>query len=149
MRLGVVDAEGCGLPQRMSLVKSWKCLLHRKSGPLSETRFLGLLTSVRYPPEILPLKVRVKGAALVVVAVFLSNFIVVESTLPALQNVGYKTYIIFAVLKIINTIVIWALYPETAGSTLESVDFLFTNTDEMETQKPFYHLLQWSVAYQA
>ena len=102
-----------------------------------------------YPPEILPLKIRAKGAALAAAADFLGNFIVVEITPPALQNIGYKTYIIFAVLNIINAIVVWAFYPETAGSTLESVDFLFTNTDETETQRPFYHQLQWSVVYQA
>ena len=102
-----------------------------------------------YPPEILPLKIRAKGAALAAAADFLGNFIVVEITPPALQNIGYKTYIIFAVLNIISAIVVWAFYPETAGSTLESVDFLFTNTDETETQRPFYHQLQWSVVYQA
>lgn len=103
-----------------------------------------------YPPEILPLRIRAKGAALAAAADFLGNFIVVEITPPALQNIGYKTYIIFAVLNIINAVVVWAFYPETAGSTLESVDFLFTNTDEMEeTKRPFYHRIQWSVVYQA
>lgn len=102
-----------------------------------------------YPPEILPLKIRAKGAALAAAADFLGNFIVVEITPPALQNIGYKTYIIFAVLNIVNAIIVWAFYPETAGSTLESVDFLFTNTDELETKRPFYHQLQWSVVYQA
>lgn len=56
---------------------------------------------------------------------------------------------IFAVFNIVNAIFVWAFYPETAGSTLESIDFLFTNTDELDTKKPFYHKLQWSVVYQA
>lgn len=102
-----------------------------------------------YPPEILPLKNRARGAALAAAADFLGNFIVVEITPPALKNIGYKTYIIFAVLNIVNAIIVWAFYPETAGSTLESIDFLFTNTDELETERPFYHQLQWSVVYQA
>ncbi len=102
-----------------------------------------------YPPEILPLKIRAKGAALAAAADFLGNFIVVEITPPALQNIGYKTYVIFAVFNIVNAIFVWAFYPETAGSTLESIDFLFTNTDELDTKKPFYHKLQWSVVYQA
>lgn len=102
-----------------------------------------------YPPEILPLKIRAKGAALAAAADFLGNFIVVEITPPALQNIGYKTYIIFAILNLINAMIVWAFYPETAGSTLESVDFLFTNTDEMETKRPIYHHFQWSVVYQA
>ena len=102
-----------------------------------------------YPPEILPLKIRAKGAALAAAADFLGNFIVVEITPPALNNIGYKTYVIFAVLNVANAIIVWAFYPETAGSTLESVDFLFTNTDELDTKKPFYHMLQWSAVYQA
>ena len=102
-----------------------------------------------YPPEILPLKIRAKGAALAAAADFLGNFIVVEITPPALQNIGYKTYVIFAVLNVANAVIVWALYPETAGSTLESVDFLFTNTDVLDTKRPFYHQLQWSAVYQA
>lgn len=102
-----------------------------------------------YPPEILPLKIRAKGAALAAAADFLGNFIVVEITPPALQNIGYKTYIIFAIFNVVNAMIVWAFYPETAGSTLESIDFLFTNTDELDTKKPFYHQLQWSVVYQA
>lgn len=102
-----------------------------------------------YPPEILPLKIRAKGAALAAAADFLGNFVVVEITPPALQNIGYKTYVIFAVLNIVNAIIVWAFYPETAGSTLEAVDFLFTNTEELETKRPAYHRLQWSVVYQA
>lgn len=102
-----------------------------------------------YPPEILPLKIRAKGAALAAAADFLGNFVVVEITPPALQNIGYKTYVIFAVLNVANAVVVWALYPETAGSTLESVDFLFTNTDELDAKRPFCHQLQWSAVYQA
>ena len=102
-----------------------------------------------YPPEILPLKIRAKGAALAAAADFLGNFIVVEITPPALRNIGYKTYIIFAVFNIVNAMIVWAFYPETAGSTLESIDFIFTNTDQLDIRKPFYHQLQWSVVYQA
>lgn len=102
-----------------------------------------------YPPEILPLKIRAKGAALAAAADFLGNFIVVEITPPGLQNIGYRLYIVFAVLNIANAIIVWAFYPETAGSTLESVDFLFTNRDELSAPKPWYSKAQWSVVYRA
>ena len=95
------------------------------------------------------MNIRAKGAALAAAADFLGNFLVVEITPPALQNIGYKTYIIFAVFNVVNAVIVWALYPETAGSTLELIDFLFTNTDELNTKKPFYHKIQWSVVYQA
>ncbi len=102
-----------------------------------------------YPPEILPLKIRAKGAALAAAADFLGNFIVVEITPPGLQNIGYRLYIVFAVLNIANAAIVWAFYPETAGSTLESVDFLFTNKDVLEGRKPWYSAAQWSVVYRA
>ena len=103
-----------------------------------------------YPPEILPLKIRAKGAALAAAADFLGNFVVVEITPPGLQNIGYRLYIVFAVLNVANAFIVWAFYPETAGSTLESVDFLFTsNEDEIMGKKPFYSAVQWSVVYRA
>ncbi|KAJ5110989.1 hypothetical protein N7532_001524 [Penicillium argentinense] len=54
-----------------------------------------------YPAEILPLKIRSKGAALAAAADFLGNFLFVEFTPPALQNIGYKSYVIFAVFNIV------------------------------------------------
>ncbi|KAI9815942.1 MAG: hypothetical protein M1827_001934 [Pycnora praestabilis] len=104
-----------------------------------------------YPPEVLPLKIRAKGAALAAAADFLGNFIVVEITPPALKNIGYKTYIIFAVLNIVNAIIVWAFYPETAGNTLESIDFIFTDKgkDDLGVKVPFYRNAQWSVVYRA
>lgn len=106
-----------------------------------------------YPPEILPLNIRAKGAALAAAADFLGNFLVVEITPPALKNIGYKTYIIFAVLNIVNAIVVWCFYPETAGQTLESVDRLFVTDWEEETvvgnKVPLIRKTQWSVVRKA
>jgi len=106
-----------------------------------------------YPPEILPLKTRAKGASLAAAADFLGNFLVVEITPPALRNIGYKTYIIFAVLNIVNAIIVWAFYPETAGQTLESVDQLFVDEwveEEVVGGKvPLVRRTQWSVVRKA
>jgi hypothetical protein len=106
-----------------------------------------------YPPEILPLKTRAKGASLAAAADFIGNFLVVEITPPALKNIGYKTYIIFAVLNIVNAIIVWCLYPETAGQTLESVDRLFVADWEDETvvggKVPIVRKAQWSVVRKA
>ncbi|KAL6306483.1 general substrate transporter [Sparassis latifolia] len=109
-----------------------------------------------YPAEVLPLKIRAKGAALAAAADFLGNFLVVEITPPALRNIGYKTYIIFAVLNLVNACVVWSFYPETAGQTLESIDVLFRiekpagSDDELvPTPKPWYGILQWSIVQRA
>ncbi|KAH0828152.1 putative sugar transporter [Lanmaoa asiatica] len=100
-----------------------------------------------YPPEILPLKLRAKGAALAAAADFLGNFVVVQITPPALRNIGYKTYIIFAVFNFVNAYIVWAFYPETAGLTLESVDDLFRRDDKPAGSHKFG--LQWSIVGKA
>jgi hypothetical protein len=105
-----------------------------------------------YPPEILPLKTRAKGASLAAAADFLGNFLVVEITPPALKNIGYKTYIIFAVLNIVNAIIVWAVYPETAGQTLESVDRMFVakwQDEELIEKDQLWRKGQWSVVRKA
>ncbi|KAJ5231442.1 uncharacterized protein N7469_006030 [Penicillium citrinum] len=107
-----------------------------------------------YPAEILPLKIRSKGAALAAAADFLGNFLVVEITPPALQNIGYKTYIIFAVFNIVAASIVWCFYPETSYLNLESVDLLFLPDEdqdqEIEAKRNFYQkALQWNVVPRA
>lgn len=105
-----------------------------------------------YPAEILPLKIRAKGAALAAAADFLGNFLVVEITPPALANIGYKTYIIFAVFNIINAVIVWCFYPETAGQTLESVDQMFAKQDDAfvgDGKESWYRKLQWGMVARA
>ena len=105
-----------------------------------------------YPAEILPLKIRAKGAALAAAADFLGNFLVVEITPPALAHIGYKTYIIFAVLNIVNAIIVWCFYPETAGQTLESVDQMFAKQDDViltDGKDSWYGKLQWEMVARA
>jgi MFS family permease len=105
-----------------------------------------------YPAEILPLKIRAKGAALAAAADFLGNFLVVEITPSALANIGYKTYIIFAVFNIVNAIIVWCFYPETAGQTLESIDFLFAKDDDGfldDERDRWYRKLQWEMVARA
>jgi hypothetical protein len=120
-------------------------------------KFLGwMATSWVYPAEILPLSLRAKGTGLAAAADFLGNFVVVEITPPALKNIGYKTYIIFAVTNIVTAIVCWAFYPETSGLSLESIDMLFV-PEAMESDiqegvligKKWYSAAQWDVVPRA
>lgn len=97
------------------------------------------------------------------------TFQVVEITPPALQNIGWRTYVIFAVLNLVNTSIVWAFYPETAGLTLESIDTLFRehglekekklDADGEESDRPmsspgdvtrqWTSALQWSIILRA
>jgi sugar porter (SP) family MFS transporter len=102
-----------------------------------------------YPPEVLPLKIRAKGAALAAAADFLGNFLVVEITPPALKNIGWRTYVIFAVLNIANAAIVWLFYPETAHIPLEKIDLLFTGDEAIEKSTGWHRKLQWSVVGKA
>jgi hypothetical protein len=50
---------------------------------------------------------------------------IVQITPIALNNIGYRTYIIFAVLNACWVPLIWCYFPETKGLELEDVDGLF------------------------
>jgi len=58
------------------------------------------------------------------------NYAVVQFTPPSLQNIGYKTYIIFAVLNACWVPVIYIFFPETKGLELEDVDRLFARDED-------------------
>jgi hypothetical protein len=79
---------------------------------------------------------------------------VVEITPIALQNIGYKTYIIFAICNLVAAVVVYCFYPETSYLSLEAVDLLFLpdeNRDrEAKEKQKFYHrALQWDIVPKA
>lgn len=53
-----------------------------------------------YPSEILPLRLRQRGSSISTASNWICNFIIVQITPPAISNVGWRTYIIFAVLNV-------------------------------------------------
>jgi hypothetical protein len=82
-----------------------------------------------YPSELLPLKLRLRGGAIAVVGQWLFTFVVVEITPPMIQNITYRSYIVFAVFNFASVVFVYFTFPETAGRPLESVDFLFSDRD--------------------
>ena len=88
---------------------------------------LGILpVSWMYASEIMPLRTRNKGVALGVSVHWLSNFVVVSVTPQAIANLGYKLYIIWAVLNASFVPITWLFYPESARRSLEDMDEIFT-----------------------
>jgi len=78
-----------------------------------------------YPVEVLSFEMRAKGMAF-------SNMFVTCGTLVnqfgfpvALQNITWKTYIVFLVWCSIQAAIIWWLMPETKNRTLEELDEIF------------------------
>ena len=57
---------------------------------------------------------------------------IVQITPIAIQNIGWKTYIIFAVLNALWVPIIFVFFPETKGLELEAVDRLFSGDPELE-----------------
>lgn len=54
-------------------------------------------------------------------------------TLASINNIGWKTYVIFAVFNACWVPIIFFFYPETKGLQLEDVDRLFSKTDNLTT----------------
>ena len=50
-----------------------------------------------YPSEVLPLRLRQKGSSVSTAANCICNFLIAQITPPAIENVGWRTYVVFAV----------------------------------------------------
>ncbi|KAK9472097.1 general substrate transporter [Dipodascopsis tothii] len=78
-----------------------------------------------YPPEILPLSVRAKGASLSTASNWAFNWLVGEMT-PVLQEaIGWRLYLLHAFFCALSFVVVYFMYPETKGVSLEDMDLLF------------------------
>ncbi|KAK7958135.1 hypothetical protein PG996_010421 [Apiospora saccharicola] len=78
-----------------------------------------------YPAEINPLKTRAKANALSTTSNWLWNFFIVMITPVLIGSIGWGTYLLFAVLNALFIPILYFLYPETAGRTLEEIDIIF------------------------
>ncbi|KUJ09741.1 putative hexose carrier protein [Mollisia scopiformis] len=83
-----------------------------------------------YPSELLPLKIRLRGGALAVVSQWLFTFLVVEITPPMITNIGFKSYIVFAIINFATVPVVYFCFPETSRRPLEVVDLLFADRQD-------------------
>ncbi len=78
-----------------------------------------------YPAEILPLQIREKGLALGNICYWMFQFMIVEITPVALDNIYYKFYVILAVFNVCIALIVFFFYPETKRKSLEELDFYF------------------------
>ncbi|KAI4242689.1 MAG: hypothetical protein L6R40_003910 [Gallowayella cf. fulva] len=78
-----------------------------------------------YPPEILPLSIRAKGASLSTASNWLFNYVVGEMT-PILQEwIKWRLYLVHAFFCAVSFVLVYFLYPETANVRLEDMDQIF------------------------
>ena len=84
-----------------------------------------------YPAEITPLGIRTQANALSTSANWICNFMVVMVTPVAFNNIGWRTYIIFAVFNAAALPIMYFCYPETKGRSLEEVDLIFRDSKNL------------------
>ncbi|OJJ70209.1 hypothetical protein ASPBRDRAFT_208843 [Aspergillus brasiliensis CBS 101740] len=77
------------------------------------------------PAEVFPNASRSKGVALATCTIWLSDFIVGVVTPSMLSDIGYRTYVFYAVMCTLAGVWAVLLVPETSGKTLEEIDGLF------------------------
>ncbi|KAI1108546.1 general substrate transporter [Nemania sp. NC0429] len=125
--------------QCLSMVLTFAALIPGTAGP-AKGAAVGLFTYIAffgatwlplpwlYPAELNPLKTRAKATASSTVSNWLWNFFIVMITPVLVANTGtsgWGTYLFFALLNAIFFPIIYFLYPETAGRSLEEIDIIF------------------------
>lgn len=78
-----------------------------------------------YPAEISPIKTRAKANALSTCTNWLFNFLIVMVTPVMISNIGWGTYLFFAIVNACFLPIIYFWYPETARRSLEEIDLIF------------------------
>jgi hypothetical protein len=90
--------------------------------------FYGLFidaASFIYSAEILPTNIRSSGVAMATTTYFVSCITFVTPGATAIANIGYKYFVVFACLTLVSVVVVYFMYPETKGKSLEELAELF------------------------
>jgi len=80
-----------------------------------------------YPPELFSMNMRGRGTSLSSATNWFVNFWFALYIPTAMDKISWKLYLIFMTICYVMAVVIFLFYPESAGKTLEEMDFLFTN----------------------
>ncbi|KAG9522270.1 putative sugar transporter, partial [Aureobasidium melanogenum] len=78
-----------------------------------------------YPVEVLSFEMRAKGMAFSSLAVNAGGLLNQFAWPVSLKNIGWKTYIIFIIWCVAQTVIIWYWFPETRNRTFEELDDIF------------------------
>lgn len=80
--------------------------------------------------EIFPTRIREPGVASGVAAQWLFNFVWSASTPYIMAGLGWATFVLFGVLDLGIAIVVWLVFVETKGLSLEEIEGLFGEEDD-------------------
>lgn len=122
--------------QCLSMVITFSCLIN--GDPMAARgAAVGLFTYIAffgatwlplpwlYPAEVNPIKTRAKANAVSTCVNWLFNFLIVMVTPIMVTEIGWGTYLFFAVVNACFLPVIYFFYPETARRSLEEIDIIF------------------------
>ncbi|CAK7224533.1 hypothetical protein SCUCBS95973_005549 [Sporothrix curviconia] len=76
--------------------------------------------------EYAPLMTRTQSAAISSSTSWIFTFLVAMTTPVAINSIGSKTYIIYGMFNVVSIAIVYFLYPETKGKTLEQIDLIFS-----------------------
>ncbi|KAL2004600.1 hypothetical protein VTN00DRAFT_3336 [Thermoascus crustaceus] len=82
-------------------------------------------TQYIYVAEIFPNHLRPQGVALGLIAFYLASEVTLVAAPVALNNIGWRFYLVLIIPSACYVIVIYFLFPETKGRTLEEIGALF------------------------
>lgn len=85
--------------------------------------------TVSYTVEILPYNIRAKGLTLCFIMTSLSGIFNQYVNPIGLEALGWKFYIVYVVVLVLECLAIYFLYVETRGPTLEEIAILFDGED--------------------
>lgn len=81
-----------------------------------------------YASEIFSNMSRSKAVSITTMTSFAFNTFVSQVTPVALNNIGWRYYLVYVVCNFANAIIYWSLFPETSGIPLEEMDQLFSES---------------------
>jgi len=78
-----------------------------------------------YTGEIFPTRIREAGVAIGTATQWLFNFVFSQATPHAVENLGWKTFVMFCVFNWALVVFVWFFIRETKGKSLEEMEELF------------------------
>ncbi|KAJ5407920.1 hypothetical protein N7509_001803 [Penicillium cosmopolitanum] len=95
--------------------------------------FVGIISWV-YPAEIFPVDIRNQGNSVTTFTNWTFNLVFAQFSPSALTNIGFRYFYVFFVFNIIAMLCYSFFYPETKGKTLEQMDLLFGDSNDVPAE---------------
>ncbi|KAF5556450.1 sugar transporter [Fusarium phyllophilum] len=86
-----------------------------------------------YCTEIFPTSIRAKGVSYSVIGLFIMTLIYTHPAPIAFAQVGWKYYLVFVIVPLLGAPVVYFMFPETKGLSLEEIGTLFDDGNETST----------------